>query len=147
MIDKPTVFFTKRAKKVLTFGRPHGIIIFAPSKAQRCARVVELADSLDSGSSVHYARAGSSPASRTMTSVHNATEQSYVKEQSKGCSFAISMGLSAPMERPHGRSFSFNRPCPPDTQWLPPGGCPAPRYPGIPPPPANPTRVNADMKL
>ena len=31
----------------------------------RDARVVELADSLDSGSSVHYARAGSSPASRT----------------------------------------------------------------------------------
>ena len=30
------------------------------------ARVVELADSLDSGSSVQYARAGSSPASRTM---------------------------------------------------------------------------------
>ena len=30
------------------------------------ARVVELADSLDSGSSVHYARAGSSPASRTI---------------------------------------------------------------------------------
>ena len=30
------------------------------------ARVVELADSLDSGSSVHYGRAGSSPASRTM---------------------------------------------------------------------------------
>jgi hypothetical protein len=29
------------------------------------ARVVELADSLDSGSSVQYARAGSSPASRT----------------------------------------------------------------------------------
>ena len=29
------------------------------------ARVVELADSLDSGSSVHYGRAGSSPASRT----------------------------------------------------------------------------------
>ena len=27
--------------------------------------MVELADSLDSGSSVHYARAGSSPASRT----------------------------------------------------------------------------------
>ena len=33
------------------------------------ARVVELADSLDSGSSAHYGRAGSSPASRTMTSV------------------------------------------------------------------------------
>ena len=32
----------------------------------RDARVVELADSLDSGSSVHYARAGSSPASRTI---------------------------------------------------------------------------------
>ena len=31
----------------------------------RCARVVELADSLDSGSSVLYGRAGSSPASRT----------------------------------------------------------------------------------
>ena len=30
-----------------------------------CARVVELADSLDSGSSVLYGRAGSSPASRT----------------------------------------------------------------------------------
>ena len=32
------------------------------------ARVVELADSLDSGSSVHYGRAGSSPASRTTKS-------------------------------------------------------------------------------
>ena len=31
------------------------------------ARVVELADSLDSGSSVQYGRAGSSPASRTKT--------------------------------------------------------------------------------
>ena len=35
----------------------------------------------------------------TMSSVHNATEHSYVKEQSKGCSFAISMGLFAPVER------------------------------------------------
>ena len=34
------------------------------------ARVVELADSLDSGSSVHYARAGSSPASRTKKERH-----------------------------------------------------------------------------
>ena len=34
------------------------------------ARVVELADSLDSGSSVHYARAGSSPASRTKKEGH-----------------------------------------------------------------------------
>ena len=38
------------------------------------ARVVELADSLDSGSSVHYARAGSSPASRTkQKTLENAT--------------------------------------------------------------------------
>ena len=36
-----------------------------PKKYIRCARVVELADSLDSGSSAHYGRAGSSPASRT----------------------------------------------------------------------------------
>ncbi len=35
------------------------------TKQNRYARVVELADSLDSGSSVHYARAGSTPASRT----------------------------------------------------------------------------------
>ena len=35
------------------------------SDSELHARVVELADSLDSGSSVHYARAGSSPASRT----------------------------------------------------------------------------------
>ena len=42
---------------------------FSPEvrKEDRYARVVELADSLDSGSSVHYARAGSSPASRTIT--------------------------------------------------------------------------------
>ena len=34
-------------------------------KRSRDARVVELADSLDSGSSAHSGRAGSSPASRT----------------------------------------------------------------------------------
>ena len=33
------------------------------------ARVVELVDSLDSGSSVHCGRAGSSPASRTKKSI------------------------------------------------------------------------------
>ena len=38
------------------------------------ARVVELADSLDSGSSAHYGRAGSSPASRTMTKVSQEAE-------------------------------------------------------------------------
>ena len=42
--------------------------------AENNARVVELADSLDSGSSVHYGRAGSSPASRTMASVFTAFE-------------------------------------------------------------------------
>ena len=39
------------------------------------ARVVELADSLDSGSSAHSGRAGSSPASRTMASVLTAFER------------------------------------------------------------------------
>ena len=41
--------------------------VFSPESEKKLyyARVVELADSLDSGSSVHYARAGSSPASRT----------------------------------------------------------------------------------
>ena len=44
-------------------------------------------------------RTGSSPVTGTMSSVHNATEHSYVKEQSKGCSFTISMGRFAPTER------------------------------------------------
>ena len=82
----------------------------------------------------------SSLATRTMSSVHNATEHSYVKEQSKDCSFAISMGQSAPVERLSGRSLFFIRPCRQDTQSLHPGGCPAPRSPGIPLPPANPGR-------
>ena len=51
--------------------------------------------------------AGSSPATPTMSSVHNATEHSYVKEQSKGCSFTISMELSAPMERLRLLHFSY----------------------------------------
>ena len=38
------------------------------------ARVVELADSLDSGSSAHYGRAGSSPASRTMKKILTASD-------------------------------------------------------------------------
>ena len=49
------------SKKHLTRNAPDAIII----KRSRDARVVELADSLDSGSSVHSGRAGSSPASRT----------------------------------------------------------------------------------
>ena len=40
-----------------------------PQYNRRCARVVELADSLDSGSSVLYGRAGSSPASRTSSEI------------------------------------------------------------------------------
>ena len=52
---------TSYLKKLLTSGGSGAIIIEHP----QYARVVELADSLDSGSSVHYARAGSSPASRT----------------------------------------------------------------------------------
>ena len=49
---------------------PYGIISLALNETRNSdrannARVVELADSLDSGSSVQYARAGSSPASRT----------------------------------------------------------------------------------
>ena len=52
--------FKKNEKEGLTFGGYMTIITLV-----RDARVVELADSLDSGSSVHYARAGSSPASRT----------------------------------------------------------------------------------
>ena len=61
----------KNEKKLLTFHTAGAIII----KRSRDARVVELADSLDSGSSVHYARAGSSPASRTMASVLTAFEK------------------------------------------------------------------------
>ena len=38
---------------------------FGVLTSYRYARVVELVDSLDSGSSVHYAREGSSPSSRT----------------------------------------------------------------------------------
>ena len=48
-------------KKGLTFHSVHTIISLV-----RDARVVELADSLDSGSSAHSGRAGSSPASRTI---------------------------------------------------------------------------------
>ena len=38
------------------------------------ARVVELVDSLDSGSNVHFGRAGSSPASRTISSIHKGVD-------------------------------------------------------------------------
>ena len=47
--------------KFLTKEVPRAMI----AKHLRDARVVELADSLDSGSSAHSGRAGSSPASRT----------------------------------------------------------------------------------
>ena len=54
-------------KKLLTIYDSSAIII----KRSRDARVVELADSLDSGSSAHSGRAGSSPASRTKQSIEN----------------------------------------------------------------------------
>ena len=43
------------------------MIVYLSSRKTANARVVELADSLDSGSSVHFGRAGSSPASRIET--------------------------------------------------------------------------------
>ncbi len=49
-----------------------------PGVAQLVARMVR-----------DHEAVGSNPATRTTSSVHNATEHSYVKEQSKGCSFAI----------------------------------------------------------
>ena len=62
--------FEKISKKVLT--NPQGCVNISESsggrpaaKRKRSGRVVELVDSLDSGSSVHYGRAGSSPASPT----------------------------------------------------------------------------------
>ena len=48
------------------------VVIYSSVEQQltRYGRVVELVDSLDSGSSVHYGRAGSSPASPTKRSEH-----------------------------------------------------------------------------
>ena len=57
--------FSQKNKKRLDISHSPGYYI------QANARVVELADSLDSGSSVHYARAGSSPASRTTENARN----------------------------------------------------------------------------
>ena len=43
-----------------------GVLLYSSAEARtKYGRVVELVDSLDSGSSVHCGRAGSSPASRT----------------------------------------------------------------------------------
>ena len=60
-------FFEEIAKNQLTTGAVPVIMSKRFERPQKTvnARVVELADSLDSGSSVHYGRAGSSPASRT----------------------------------------------------------------------------------
>ena len=52
------------AKKGLTSVQRYDIL--SEQSKSTYARVVELADSLDSGSSVHSGRAGSTPASRTM---------------------------------------------------------------------------------
>ena len=66
---KKDVEFLKKFKKSID---NQDIAWYYKSRAERRkqnARVVELADSLDSGSSVQYARAGSSPASRTKETV------------------------------------------------------------------------------
>lgn len=55
----------KTAKKVLTPGTSYGSIFLALNGAKPLARVVELVDSLASGASALYGRAGSTPASRT----------------------------------------------------------------------------------
>ena len=52
-----------KSQRLVLTSRNSGAIII---KRSRDARVVELADSLDSGSSAHSGRAGSSPASRTI---------------------------------------------------------------------------------
>ena len=62
LCGKVKQFSRLRRKKRLTIQEAGAIII----KRSRDARVVELADSLDSGSSAHSGRAGSSPASRTI---------------------------------------------------------------------------------
>ena len=59
--------FPQNRKKLLTFP-PNCAILFEQSQD---ARVVELADSLDSGSSAHSGRAGSTPASRTKENARN----------------------------------------------------------------------------
>ena len=79
--------------------------------------MVELADSLDSGSSVHYARAGSSPASRTMS--EQAMDRLlrlilYVRARSRRCSSfpnRTSLRWASVWGRPVGGFFlvGFNR--------------------------------------
>ena len=68
---------TRYRKKLLTIGPGDAII----SEHPRYARVVELADSLDSGSSVHYARAGSSPASRTKRALKRKVSTLFFRDQ------------------------------------------------------------------
>ena len=62
----------KRGEDVLLYPSAEGR---GPKPEIRNGRVVELVDSLDSGSSVHCGRAGSSPASPTMASVLTAFEK------------------------------------------------------------------------
>ena len=60
--------YRKKSKKGVDI--PPGVCYYTQAvERQQHARVVELADSLDSGSSVLYGRAGSSPASRTKETV------------------------------------------------------------------------------
>ena len=68
---------TAKIKKVLTIVERDDIIIKRSERAMKkgYARVAELADALDSGSSEHYAHRGSSPLPRTMASVLIAFEK------------------------------------------------------------------------
>ena len=66
------------------------------SERSRDARVVELADSLDSGSSAHSGRAGSSPASRTTSSrTSYRSRRRFLFQSKRHLSFTSSLLLSA----------------------------------------------------
>ena len=67
------------------------------------ARVVELADSLDSGSSVLHARAGSSPASRTIK------ETSFVYQGKRGFFLHFGQKTSTDQKRRHRGRIQMRR--------------------------------------
>ena len=80
----------KKRKKVLTTEKRGGNILLAPSgsamnRHQADARVVELVDSLASGASAHYGRAGSTPASCTKDG-HTTVCPSFFVPKGKGLS-------------------------------------------------------------
>ena len=62
-----------------------GVLIYSSAEARTTyGRVVELVDSLDSGSSVHCGRAGSSPASPTKETVERLSLFLSVKRRQNG---------------------------------------------------------------